>query len=126
MFSVIVAAQTITSIVPHLLVFNRAASAAVEMFTLIGRESSINPFDESGERPDEVQGNIEIQGVHFSYPSRPNVTVLDDFTLKVPKGKVTALVVSPADGPFTKISLTREGAERVWKEYDHRPLGTVV
>ncbi|KAI8681216.1 hypothetical protein NCS55_00372100 [Fusarium keratoplasticum] len=91
-FSVIVAAQTITSIVPHLLVFNRAASAAVEMFTLIGRESSINPFDESGERPDEVQGNIEIQGVHFSYPSRPNVTVLDDFTLKVPKGKVTALV----------------------------------
>ncbi|KAJ4326150.1 hypothetical protein N0V84_003200 [Fusarium piperis] len=91
-FSVIVAAQTITSIIPHLLAFNRAASAAVEMFNLIDRDSSINPFDESGERPDEVQGNIEIQGVHFSYPSRPDVTVLDDFTLKIPKGKVTALV----------------------------------
>ncbi|KAI8721825.1 hypothetical protein NCS52_00325000 [Fusarium sp. LHS14.1] len=104
-FSVIVAAQTITSIVPHLLVFNRAASAAVEMFSLIDRESSINPFDESGERPDEVQGNIEIQGIHFSYPSRPDVTVLDNFTLTVPKGKVTALVGPSGSGKSTIIGL---------------------
>ncbi|RSL49667.1 hypothetical protein CEP53_009077 [Fusarium sp. AF-6] len=104
-FSVIVATQTITSIVPHLLVFNRAASAAAEMFTLIDRESSINPFEESGERPDEVQGNIEIQGVHFSYPSRPDVTVLDSFTLTVPKGKVTALVGPSGSGKSTIIGL---------------------
>ncbi|KAL2690045.1 hypothetical protein Neosp_004113 [[Neocosmospora] mangrovei] len=104
-FSVIVAAQTITSIVPHLLVFNRAASAAVEMFSLIDRESSINPFDESGEKPEEVQGNIEIQGVHFSYPSRPDVTVLDNFTLTVPKGKVTALVGPSGSGKSTIIGL---------------------
>ncbi|RSM18199.1 hypothetical protein CDV31_002924 [Fusarium ambrosium] len=104
-FSIIVAAQTITSIVPHLLVFNRAASAAVEMFSLIDRESSINPFDESGERPNEVQGTIEIHGIRFHYPSRPDVTVLDDFTLKIPPGKVTALVGTSGSGKSTIIGL---------------------
>lgn len=96
------------------------------MFGLIDRESSINPFDESGERLDQVQGTIEIDGVCFSYPSRPDVTVLNDFTLKIPKGKVTALVVSPADDVFVSRILTREGTERIWKEYRNWSLGTVV
>lgn len=84
----------ITSIAPHMLAFGRAATAAAELFTLIDRKSAIDPFGEHGEKPRHVSGNIEIQDVTFAYPNRPEATVLQDFTLRVPAGKVTALVVS--------------------------------
>lgn len=79
---------------PNLMTFSRAATAASELFTLIDRQSEINPFDESGDRPDNTTGVIDLRGVNFSYPTRPDVPVLEDFTLKIPAGKVTALVVS--------------------------------
>jgi ATP-binding cassette subfamily B (MDR/TAP) protein 1 len=94
LFSVIIAATSITSIGPHFIVFARAASAAQELFTLIDRESEINPFDQSGSKPDNPSGTICLHGIGFSYPTRRNIKVLEDFTLTIPAGKVTALVVS--------------------------------
>lgn len=81
-------------IMPHMVTFSRAATAASELFALIDRQSEINPFDESGDKPDETAGVIDLHGIQFSYPTRPDVTVLEDFTLNIPAGKVTALVVS--------------------------------
>lgn len=76
------------------MVFGRAASAAVEMFKLIDRESVINAFDNSGCEPEKVTGFLDLQGISFSYPSRPDAMVLNDFSLHIPAGKVTALVAS--------------------------------
>ncbi|KAM0323286.1 hypothetical protein ACHAQA_008877 [Verticillium albo-atrum] len=104
-FSIVVAATTITSIAPHMLSFGRAATAAAELFILIDRESAANPFSETGEKPTNVSGHIEIRGVHFNYPSRPDVKVLHDFTLTVPAGKVTALVGPSGSGKSTIIGL---------------------
>lgn len=81
-------------IAPHMVAFSRAATAASELFALIDRESEINPFDESGDKPDGTAGNIDLHGVNFSYPTRPDAPVLEDFALNIPAGKVTALVVS--------------------------------
>lgn len=94
LFSVVIAASTITAIAPHTVTFTRAASAAAELFALIDRESEINPLDESGDKPQDTYGVINIDNITFNYPSRPNVCVLKDFSLHVPAGKVTALVVS--------------------------------
>jgi ATP-binding cassette subfamily B (MDR/TAP) protein 1 len=79
---------------PNFATFGRAATAAVEFFKLIDRQSDIDAFDQSGSRPDSVNGGIEIRGVSFMYPTRPDTTVLDNLTLSIPAGKVTALVVS--------------------------------
>ncbi|KAB8274675.1 P-loop containing nucleoside triphosphate hydrolase protein [Aspergillus minisclerotigenes] len=105
LFSVIMAANTVTQIAPHMVTFSRAATAASELFALIDRQSEINPFDELGYQPDETTGFIDLHGVRFSYPTRPDVSVLEDFTLNIPAGKVTALVGPSGSGKSTVIGL---------------------
>lgn len=94
-FSVTIATISVTALAPYSIEFARAASGAAQLFELIDRKSDIDPFDESGEKLSRVTGHVELEHVTFAYPSRPGVTVLDDFSLSVPAGKVTALVVSP-------------------------------
>ncbi|KAF7551907.1 hypothetical protein G7Z17_g4685 [Cylindrodendrum hubeiense] len=86
-------------------VFIRAASAATELFRLMDRSSAIDPFDESGEQPSEIEGAIDCDDITFSYPMRPGVTVLQNFTLRIPAGKVTALVGASGSGKSTIIGL---------------------
>lgn len=95
MLSIVIAAISLTTLAPYSIDFARAGTSASQLFKLIDRESDINPFDESGEQPTETVGRIELENVTFAYPTRPGVTVLDDFSLTAPPGKVTALVVSP-------------------------------
>ncbi|KAH6840670.1 P-loop containing nucleoside triphosphate hydrolase protein [Chaetomium sp. MPI-CAGE-AT-0009] len=105
LFSVIIGAATIMQLGPHAVSFSRAASAAVEMFKLIDRVSVIDAFDESGCRPESVSGCLDLEGITFSYPSRPDVTILDNFSLRIPAGKRTALVGPSGTGKSTIIGL---------------------
>ncbi|KAG5958942.1 hypothetical protein E4U58_005183 [Claviceps cyperi] len=105
LFSVAIAAFSMTLLAPYSIEFTRAATGAAQMFALIDRQSTIDPFDESGEQPSEVIGNIELNNVDFAYPSRPGVKVLDNFSLSVPAGKVTALVGQSGSGKSTIVGL---------------------
>ncbi|EAW17072.1 ABC transporter ATP-binding protein [Aspergillus fischeri NRRL 181] len=105
LFSIIMAATTVMQIAPHMVAFSRAATAASELFALIDRNSEINPFDESGAKPENPAGSIDLHGVGFRYPTRPDVAVLEDFTLHIPAGKVTALVGPSGSGKSTIIGL---------------------
>lgn len=103
--SVIVASSSLTSIAPYLIDFSRAASAAAELFRLMDRVSAIDPFSDKGDQPTEVQGTIDCENITFSYPMRPGVTVLENFNLHIPAGKVTALVGASGSGKSTIIGL---------------------
>lgn len=89
----VIGSVNITMLAPYSIDFTRAAMAASQLFKLIDRVSLIDPFDRSGEQPSETTGLVELENVGFAYPTRPAVTVLDNFSLTVPAGKVTALVV---------------------------------
>lgn len=91
--SVILASTNLTSLAPHFVDFSQAASAASKLFKLMDRTSGMDPFSTAGERPSELNGAIELENVRFAYPTRPNTTILQDFSLAIPAGKVTALVV---------------------------------
>ncbi|KAL9141817.1 hypothetical protein ABFS82_14G129600 [Erythranthe guttata] len=83
----------------------KAKSAAASIFAILDRESKINPSDESGEKLQSVKGEIELKHVSFKYPTRPNVQILRDFSLKIHSGKTVALVGESGCGKSTVISL---------------------
>ncbi|KAM7278901.1 hypothetical protein ACFE04_006035 [Oxalis oulophora] len=60
---------------------------------------------ENGVTSENLNGEIEFKNVAFSYPTRPKHKILNDFSLKIPAGKTTALVGSSGSGKSTVISL---------------------
>jgi ATP-binding cassette subfamily B (MDR/TAP) protein 1 len=105
LLSVAIGSMQITMLAPYSVDFTRATTSAAVLFKLIDRQSAIDPFDKSGEQPSDVEGVLELENVTFAYPTRPNTTVLDNFSLHVPAGKVTALVGPSGSGKSTIVGL---------------------
>ena len=83
----------------------KAASAADSLFRTIDRESLIDPLSESGEQPGDCKGYIEVKDVHFNYPTRPDVKVLQGRNITIPANKTTALVGASGSGKSTIVGL---------------------
>ena len=95
----------IGQIAPSTTAFVQASSAASEMFEVMDRKSLLDPHCDSGAKPDTVLGNIAVRDLSFSYPSRPDITVLNNVTFDVPANKVTAFVGASGSGKSTLIAL---------------------
>ncbi|KAM3511063.1 hypothetical protein MY11210_005290 [Beauveria gryllotalpidicola] len=105
LLSVVIAAISLTNLAPYLIEFTRAATGASQMFVLIDRKSNIDAFATAGEKPSQTEGDIQIENVTFAYPTRPDTIVLDNFSLNIPAGKVTALVGQSGSGKSTIVGL---------------------
>lgn len=75
------------------------------VFEIIDRVPKIDPDDSSALKPPNVYGSIELKNVDFSYPTRPEVLVLSNFSLKVNGGQTVAVVGVSGSGKSTIISL---------------------
>ncbi|XP_048500756.2 ABC transporter B family member 2 [Beta vulgaris subsp. vulgaris] len=73
------------------------------VFEVLDRRTEVK--GDSGEELTKVEGSIELRGVEFIYPSRPDVIVFKDFNLKVRAGKSMALVGQSGSGKSSVISL---------------------
>jgi len=82
-------------------------NAAVDVGTLTLDDSDDHNNGENGEGSPKIKldGKISFNGVSFSYPTRSNVPVLQNFTLNIPKEKTTAIVGPSGAGKSTIISL---------------------
>mmetsp|Transcript_840 Transcript_840/g.1660 ORF Transcript_840/g.1660 Transcript_840/m.1660 type:complete len:1377 (+) Transcript_840:236-4366(+) len=92
----------------------KAKVAISNVFKVLDRRCEINPSDESGykgeadtifDRVDSEAEDIVFDRVSFAYPSRPDVTVFDNFSLKVKKGSVVALVGQSGSGKSSAVKL---------------------
>ncbi|XP_062191062.1 ABC transporter B family member 19-like [Phragmites australis] len=91
---------------PDLQAFSQAEAAGEEVFKVIKRNPAIS-YESNGKILEKVTGDIEIQEVHFTYPSRDDKLVLQGFSLAIQAGKVVALVGSSGCGKSTVISLVQ-------------------
>ena len=62
------------------------------MFDLLDMRPRVDVDSTDGKIPTSVLGEIKMQAVHFRYPSRPSVPVLQGLTLNVQPGTFAALV----------------------------------
>lgn len=90
---------------PEVKYFTEASVAATRIFNRIDRIPEIDGEDTEGLVLDKIQGEIEFEHVKFTYPSRPDSIVLQDFNLKVDAGKTVALVGASGSGKSTAIAL---------------------
>jgi ATP-binding cassette, subfamily B (MDR/TAP), member 1 len=98
--------------------FGKAKVAATRIFRLIDRKSEIDPFDLSGEKMDQVLGNVDFEHLKFEYPTRREIPVLRDLSVSIGQGKTLALVGESGCGKSTLISLV----ERFYNLRDGRVL----
>lgn len=85
---------------PDLLKGNRMVAS---VFELLDRRTEI--VNDVGEDVARVEGSIELKDVEFSYPSRPNVMIFKDFSLRVHSGRSMALVGQSGSGKSSVIAL---------------------
>ncbi|KAJ8353931.1 hypothetical protein SKAU_G00214980 [Synaphobranchus kaupii] len=69
------------------------------------KKPKINSFSDDGYKPDIIKGNIEFHNINFTYPSRPDIKVLNCMSLKVRSGQTMALVGSSGCGKSTTVQL---------------------
>ena len=64
-----------------------------------------DPEDNSGDVIKNPRGRIEFRNVHFTYPSRPDIKILNGINLTIEAGESMALVGQSGCGKSTLIQL---------------------
>ncbi|KAG2723678.1 hypothetical protein I3760_02G180400 [Carya illinoinensis] len=80
-------------------------NSLISVFEIIDRAPKIDPDDNLALKPPNVYGSIELKNVDFCYPTRPEVLVLSNFSLKVNGGLTVAVVGISGSGKSAIISL---------------------
>ncbi|XP_057872209.2 putative multidrug resistance protein [Cryptomeria japonica] len=104
-YALILGALALGTALPNIKYFSEASTAAFQIFEMIHRVPEINWEDTNGKVLEKVSGEIELRGVEFIYPSRPDTVILSNFNLIIPAGKTVALVGGSGSGKSTVISL---------------------
>ncbi|KAK9459543.1 P-loop containing nucleoside triphosphate hydrolase protein [Lipomyces oligophaga] len=105
LMAMILTTFAVSNISPHARSVTNGIAAAQKIYATIDRASAIDSASVAGEQLETITGDIELKNVKFIYPSRPNVTVLNNFSLHIPAGKTVALVGSSGSGKSTIIGI---------------------
>ncbi|KAF7139362.1 hypothetical protein RHSIM_Rhsim07G0128900 [Rhododendron simsii] len=85
---------------PDLLKGNQMVAS---VFEVLDRETEV--IGDIGEELTKVEGTIELRGVQFSYPSRPDVLIFKGFDLRVRAGQSMALVGQSGSGKSSVLAI---------------------
>ena len=83
----------------------RAAGATERLMELLAIEPEIAAPENPIALPEPARGALDLAGVHFQYPARPEMPVLEDFTLTIEPGETIALVGPSGAGKSTVFQL---------------------
>lgn len=83
----------------------QSIGASERIFELLDHDRGLPEPVHALLRPDRVGGHFEFQNVCFSYPSRPELPILDNVSFELLPGKTTALVGPSGSGKSTIVNL---------------------
>ncbi|KAG3124017.1 ABC transporter B family member 2, partial [Phytophthora cactorum] len=105
-FGVLLGTLSLGQIKPNISAIAEAKGAAAEIYKILDTPSAIDASNEDlGDKPDFCIGNIQAVGVNFTYPSRPDVQILNDYNVTIEPGQTVAFVGASGGGKSTLISL---------------------
>ncbi|XP_071356556.1 antigen peptide transporter 2a [Trachinotus anak] len=107
-----------------------SVGAAGKVFEYLDRKPRVSTDGKL--KPDHLKGRVNFHCLNFAYPANPNKTVLQDFSLELKPGQMTALVGPSGEGKSTCVSLLERFYEpqdgeilldnEPLKSFDHRYL----
>ncbi|KAK3142408.1 hypothetical protein QOZ80_4BG0346050 [Eleusine coracana subsp. coracana] len=83
----------------------RGGESVRSVFSVLNSRTRIDPDDPEAESVEKVRGEIDFRHVDFAYPTRPDVMVFKDFSLRIRAGTSQALVGASGSGKSTVIAL---------------------
>ncbi|XP_068189135.1 antigen peptide transporter 2a [Antennarius striatus] len=98
-------ADNIRAIIYHFGDMFTSVWAAGKVFEYLDRKPQISADGKLN--PDRLIGNVSFRHVNFAYPTQPNKPVLQDFSLELKSGHMTALLGSSGEGKSTCASLLK-------------------
>ncbi|PIO58438.1 hypothetical protein TELCIR_20127, partial [Teladorsagia circumcincta] len=85
-WSVLLGTRRLSDAAPQMGAILGAKTAAADIFAIIDRVPDIDPMSDDGLTPEEFVGRLTFSNIHFSYPSRPTVKVLDGVSYETDEG----------------------------------------
>ncbi|MBN2973190.1 ATP-binding cassette domain-containing protein [Roseomonas aeriglobus] len=85
----------------------RGSGAAQRLSELLAETPGIAAPAQPATLPEPARGEIAFDGVEFRYPTRPDVSALHDFSLRVSPGETVALVGPSGAGKTTVFQLVQ-------------------
>ncbi|KAK8803666.1 hypothetical protein WA158_001360 [Blastocystis sp. Blastoise] len=82
-----------------------AKQATIDTFKLIDHKPMIDSRDTRGDSSTEIDGTITFKNVHFAYPTRREVSILNGMNFNIPAGSTVAFVGESGCGKSTIMSL---------------------
>ncbi|XP_076158770.1 bile salt export pump isoform X1 [Alosa pseudoharengus] len=85
--------------------YAKAKISAARFFQLLDRVPKINIYSIQGQTWSDFRGDLEFIDCKFTYPTRPDIQVLNGLTVSVKPGQTLAFVGSSGCGKSTSIQL---------------------
>ncbi|TKS66207.1 Bile salt export pump ATP-binding cassette sub-family B member 11 [Collichthys lucidus] len=85
--------------------YAKAKISAARFFQLLDRVPQISVYSQKGDKWDNFQGNIDFIDCKFTYPTRPDIQVLNGLNVSVKPGQTLAFVGSSGCGKSTSVQL---------------------
>ena len=108
LFAVVFTAMQGTRILVYAPDVAKAKLATLSIFDLLDRKSRIDYTSTTGQKPPSPQGIVSCKKLEFTYPSRPEVPVLQGMDISANKGQVVAIVGPSGSGKSTVVGLLGE------------------
>ncbi|KAJ2922300.1 hypothetical protein H1R20_g14801, partial [Candolleomyces eurysporus] len=103
--AILIGSISLTMLAPEIQALTHGCGAAAKLYETIDRVPSIDSSNPGGLRPETVVGEISLEDVRFSYPSRPTIQVVKGLNITFRAGKTAALVGASGSGKSTIVSL---------------------